>query len=114
MRITLFRLEVIEMNKFYQGKGFKLGVLVSLFMSLAPNLFILKLILVTHCNYCQHSVGFPFRFYEDSKFGGQFKQDILWSGLIADIFILIIFSFVIGLVVNFIWSKFATPQINLK
>jgi hypothetical protein len=102
------------MNKFHFGKGFKLGSLISLFLSAGVNLLPLKLTLVSSCNYCVRSVGFPFRFYEDSKFGEQFQRHIIWSALVSDIFILIIFSFVIGLLLNFIWSKLATPKINLK
>ncbi len=102
------------MNKFNLEKGFKLGFLISLFLSVGLNLLTLKLILVTSCNYCGRSVGFPFRFYEDSKYGEQFQSSIIWFALISDVFILLIFSFIIGLIFNFIWSKISSRSSPLK
>jgi putative flippase GtrA len=56
------------------------------------------------CFDCAERFGFPFAYLET---GGQaFSERIVWSGLIADLLIAFAFSFIIGAVVNFIWSRF--------
>jgi hypothetical protein len=59
---------------------------------------------------CGWSFGFPFNLYMEGGFIS-FKE-ILWLGLIADIFIAITFSFALGLVFRFVWSKIAPRKLR--
>ena len=48
-------------------------------------------------------IGFPFTLYIE---GGEFPvNQIIWAGLIANFSVAIVFSFVIGLIFKFLWSK---------
>jgi hypothetical protein len=48
------------------------------------------------CSDCLQRFGFPFHYLETSDLGK--SAGILWTGLIANILIALIFSFVIGLI----------------
>jgi hypothetical protein len=58
-----------------------------------------------------YAIGFPMTFYR-WEFGYPFRFYFVWSGLIADILIGITFTFVVGFVFKFVWTKIQ-PQ-NLK
>ncbi len=62
------------------------------------------------CDDCIIRLGFPFYFYER---GGFFTvNQFIWSGLIADVLIAVIFSFVIGLIFKFVWEKIAAKRLR--
>jgi len=61
-----------------------------------------------NCDDCLLSFGFPFYLYEK---GGFFTvNQFIWSGLIADVLISILLSFVAGIVLKFIWGKLTTKK----
>ncbi len=90
------------MNKFFQILGFCTGII--LFIGL--NFYSLN------ANYGGWddfgAFGIPFLLMDS----GWFLQRILWFGLIADILIAIIFSFILGFVFEFVWSKFHRVALN--
>lgn len=64
----------------------------------------------TICFDCVEEYGFPFTYLETGGFVSITK--ILWLGLIADVLIAITFSFLIGLIFKFIWSKFTSNELR--
>ena len=99
------------MSKVLQSKAFILGFCscVALFVALnylsyfsPANMF--------NCDDCIIRVGFPFYFYEKGGFFG--VNQCIWAGLIADILIAIIFSFVIGLIFKFVWEKLTMKKLR--
>jgi hypothetical protein len=54
--------------------------------------------------------GFPFVFYSSNCFGGYY----LWSGLVGNISVAVIFSIVIGLINTHLWLKFSSPDFRAK
>ncbi|MDQ3181583.1 MAG: hypothetical protein M3Q33_13810 [Acidobacteriota bacterium] len=56
-----------------------------------------------------YSFGFPFILYK-TEIGYPNHFYFVWSGLIANILIAIVFSFIVGFVVNFMWSKIVSRR----
>jgi len=100
------------MNNFFSNKAFRLGIFAG----------ILTYILVYGYNQppekkgicfdCYESSGFPFTSHES---GTMLHLDqTLWLGLIANIFIAVIFIFATGLISSFIRSKIVSRRSSSK
>ncbi len=92
------------MSKLFKNKVFRSGFLVGLIISAVVNYvdYIGKanINLPTHT---KNEFGFPFDFY---RWGGYVSEvEILWLGLIANILIAIIFSFLLGLISSLFGRK---------
>jgi hypothetical protein len=99
------------MNKIFKYKAFVVGFLIS-FVS-----FFLMTDLIDKkgrsiCFDCGEKFGFPFYALE---MGGQaFDKHYLWLGLIGNILVALIFSFAVGLIFKFTWSKISSRHSSLK
>jgi hypothetical protein len=62
------------------------------------------------CFDCSRLTGFPFPYHQDSSFVD--PPHFLWFGLIADIVIAIVFSFVVGLIFRLVWSKIKMQKLR--
>ena len=91
-------------EKMIRAKAFGAGLAIGLLLFISVNYFdyITKNMFV--CDDCMLSFGFPFTLYQEGGFIT--IKEVLWFGLIADILIAIIFSFIVGLIFRFVWSKF--------
>ena len=58
-----------------------------------------------------YKIGFPFSFYT-AVFGNPNWDYFDWLGLITDIFIAVIFSFFLGLLFKFAWSKISSRRLR--
>jgi ABC-type antimicrobial peptide transport system permease subunit len=93
------------MQKFIVVKSFVFGFLSGILLFLGLNYY-------THmqayedglCFHCLREFGFPFYFYKSGT--SLHYEIILWSGLIADVVIALVFSILIGLLFGYVWSKF--------
>lgn len=62
---------------------------------------------------CSHRkfYGFPFFYYERCE-GLVSTKQIFWNGLYANLFVAVLFSFIVGLIFKFVWSKFQTNNLR--
>jgi hypothetical protein len=99
------------MNKIFRSKAFVFSFLIGF----ASFFFVTDYIDKKDrsiCFDCGEKFGFPFHFLET---GGQvFDRHYLWFGLIADVLIAVIFSFIIGLIFTFLWLKILSHRLHLK
>ncbi len=86
-------------------------------MFLCANIFT---IYDTSCHHCVNWTGFPLPIFVESivsggkgSFGKYVKEFFLFS-LIIDVLIAIIFSFVVGLISKFVWSRISSRRVKLK
>jgi len=97
------------MNNLIKHRVFINTFLLAYFLFFVVTIFILDLksegFGVGHLGY-----GFPFTYYYSSCFSGYY----LWLGLIGNILVAGIFSFVIGLVSTHFWLKFSSPEFRSK
>ena len=103
------------MRKLIFNIAFNFGFLIGIFLFAVINFLSYTNNRASLCGSPAYSFGLPYHFYKEyldksCKTSGQ----ILWFGLIADIFIAISFSVLLGLIFNFVWSKLASRRINLK
>ncbi len=99
------------MNKFFQSKVFVFGFLygISIFLTLNYLSYLLNKV---SCADCSYKFGFPFYLHQYGGFST--VDDFLWFGLIADSLFALVFSFVIGFITKFVWSKISSRRTHLK
>ncbi len=95
------------MSKFFRETTFNIGFTIGILLFIGLNFYSLD------ANYggcidCFGESGFPFSWMDR----GWFLQRILWFGLIVDILITIISSFILGLVFRFVWLKIAPQKLS--
>lgn len=100
------------MSRFFQNIVFILGLLCGTILYLWMTITIDRRIRGLPCFDCQWKTGFPFAYHQESSLVN--SAGYLWFGVIADTLIAIIFSFVIGLIFRFVWSKISSRRIELK
>ncbi len=99
------------MNKLFKNKAFVSGFFVGL----------VAFYLTNYCSYLQNrpgnfcddcgwSFGVPFRLYQEVGFFS--VKEFLWFGLTADILIAITFSFIVGLILKFVWEKLTAKRLK--
>jgi hypothetical protein len=100
------------MHKISCNKVFNLGFIAGMLLLLIANYFTYLITASIDISHYTHKFGFPFSLY---KWGGySYEEGFLWLGLVANISIAVIFSFSIGLIFKFIWSKIASRRLQLK
>jgi len=57
--------------------------------------------------------GFPFMMYK-TEIGYLNNSYVVWSGLVGNILITLVFSFVLGLIFKFVWLKIVSRRSPLK
>jgi hypothetical protein len=100
-----FRLEETGMNKFFRETAFNIGFTIGILLFIGLNFYSLDAN-YGRCIDCFGESGFPFSWMDR----GWFLQRILWFGLIADILFALFFSFLLGLIFNFVWSKMSARR----
>lgn len=99
------------MKNLIKNKAFDIGFIIGMFLFILINLWVEKIRRGTGiCFDCVEEYGFPFFYLETG--GNPSFMKILWIGLIGDIFIAIFFSFIIGLIFKFLWSKPSSKQLK--
>ena len=98
------------MSKITLNKIFFAGFMFGLFLFPVINYFSYLSFPKPYITHALHKFGFPFTVYADGGF--EYTKQILWFGLIADILIALIFSFILGFVFRFIWSKITARQLK--
>lgn len=91
------------MRKLFQGKAFDFGFVAGIILFVFANMFTIPDSGNGICFDCYEAVGFPFTFHEKGTI--LHLNQFVWAGVIADISIAIIFSVVLGLMFNYVWSK---------
>lgn len=111
------------MNRFLGNKSFKYGVGSGIILSLLAQVvsFIGYVVSIKKFrNPPGMSIdmiwhyGFPFPIYFGADYYPVNVNQFSLGGIIANILIALIFSFAIGLVFKFVWSKFASRRSTLK
>jgi hypothetical protein len=103
------------MRRLILNYAFNLGFLTGILLFIAINLYADRPLAnkaTRLCFHCLNEWGFPFRYFEAG--GNPGIERYFWLGLVGDIFVALIFSFLVGLVFKFVWSKLASRRINLK
>ena len=85
------------------NKAFQLGFWIGFVSIVIFNLSTFTLPVEAHVHHYINTVGFPFAFYEWG--GNPYVERISQKGLIADILVLLIYSFLVGLLFRFMWSQ---------
>jgi hypothetical protein len=93
--------EIAVLKPFYEklNSSFVIGVVFGLIFYFVMTDYLDK---STHtvCSHCVERFGFPFHYIETENYTGT-PAGILWFGLIGNILIALIFSFIIGLISSF-------------
>lgn len=105
------------MSKLFQNKAFKLSFSCGLILSVLINYlsYVKSYYDFTHPQFefsvGSYSAGFPFPFYI-AVIGFPNHFYFIWIHLITDILIAVVFSFIIGLIFRFVWSKISPRRIK--
>lgn len=102
------------MINFFQNTKFILGFFFGIIIIILLNIFFPAENNCASGNLCDFQ-GFPFIFYQsgfEERDGGSYIGEILWFGLIADILLTILFGFVIGLILKFVWSETTARKLD--
>lgn len=98
------------MLTWFQNRAFNLGFLIGFFLMVNINYFSQFSRPKINIIHDPHRIGFPFTAYE---WDGYFQPaSILWFGLTADIFIAVTFSFLLGIIFKFVWSKIRARKLK--
>lgn len=98
------------MKDLIKNRIFIIGLIAGIFVFIIRNYREYSLEIMINCADCGRGFGFPFYFYQE---GGLVPiKKILWLGLVGDLAFAIIFSLTIGLICNFIWSKFSSQKLK--
>jgi hypothetical protein len=109
------------MKYLIQSKVFFAGFVIGIVLFI-----VLNLVSQSTTPYYVREHGFPFSFYEwrfgseTNKVGSLTVYDtvkvsrIVWSGIVANMFIASVSSFFIGLIFKFVWSKILVRYRNLS
>ncbi len=116
----LFRLVEMEMNNLSESRAFNLGLWCGIVLFVVLN--VLNYSNSRDCSLNSQIYflsgddcisGFPLFMY-NRGLASPNGSYIIWVGLIGNILIALVFSFVLGLIFKFIWSKIATRRSPLK
>ena len=110
----------MRVSKLFKNSGFTLGfsIGICLFAFLNYLSYIISYSKFTNPGKIRFSggsytAGFPFPFYQAIiGLPNSFYFD--WIGLIVDILIAVAFSFILGLIFKFVWSKISSRRVILK
>lgn len=99
------------MNNLIKGKLFNIGFSFGIILIILGNFYTL---LTDNsraiCFDCYKTWGFPFVMHESGTM--LHLSNFIWSGVVANVFIAIFFSFIVGLIFKFIWSKLPEKQLK--
>lgn len=100
------------MNKIFKYKAFIIGFICGFIFDVVVIDYIIDIKGRGICFYREEKYGFPFNYIQKS---GLFAEsNIFLVGVIVNILITLIFSFLIGLIFQFTWSKISSPSSPLK
>ena len=98
------------MSKLFKDKAFLIGFFCGVILFVCLNYYTVMQNYDGLCFDCIFYFGFPFTSVEH---GGYVTRTIIhWLGLFADFLITLIFSFILGLIFKFVWSKIAARKLN--
>lgn len=109
------------MKDLIKDKAFRFGFAITTCLFIGLNIFIYLYLLNkynTHINESATStmtfsmmyyVGLPFPNFIWTNYSNNY---IIWQGIVGNIISMIIFSFLIGLIFKFVWSKFTSKQLK--
>ena len=108
------------MSKLFENKAFKAGFLIGVILFLIIHFFdFLAIMNIKEPVTSQISIGlvyyfgFPFPIFEWNHYSPIARQ-FHFSGLVANIFVAVISSFVLGFIFKFVWSKISSRRVKLK
>ena len=108
--------ELGKMKKLLQDKALVCGFLVGFSMCVIINLYTIIIfgnlgtVKDNGFGFGIYTMGFPFYWYEYITNLG--TGWILYLGIVADILFALIFSFAIGLIFKFVWSKISARKLK--
>lgn len=96
--------------KFFKSKIFWLGFIIGLSLWLAINLnqVISKFQII--CSHCDKGFGKPFRMYESADMIN--PAQVVWSGVILNMVIVILTSIISGFAVYHLWNRFFNKHLK--
>ncbi len=108
----LFQLEEMKMRKLFKDKAFVIGFAIGILIFIAANLY----------DFAPKGGGFSFDSYETHGVPFAMHESgtmlhinqFIWSGVVANISIVLIFSYILGSIFRFVRSKFAARRSTLK
>ncbi len=98
------------MKNLIKDKSFIFGFGFGLILIILANLYTLLPDNGILCFDCYQSWGFPFAIHESGTI--LHLSNFIWVGVVANFFLTAIFSFIIGLIFKFIWSKLQEKQLK--
>lgn len=103
------------MNKIFQHKSFKIGFIIGILLFISANIYTTipdrgKGEGFSFDGY--ETFGFPFALHESGTMAH--LNQFIWAGVVADITIAIVFSFVVAILFDFIWTKFLSRRTKLN
>lgn len=96
------------MSKLFRSKAFLVGFFSGVILFICLNYYTVMQAYDYLCFDCMMLFGFPFTSVEHGGFVTH--TNICWFGLFADFLITIICSFILGLILKFVWSKIAARK----
>ena len=91
------------------SKSFRLGFVLGLGFWVVINLVERGSQLKRLCFDCDRGFGVPFRMFESESIGG--NAHIVWAGVISNVVIFILSSFILGWLFNIIMNKFSARSL---
>ena len=92
------------MKDFIKDKAFWVGFIIGILAVISGNIFSFFINFDAMCFDCYETWGFPFAIYESGTMSHLSR--FIWAGVVANFFLTVVFSFILGLIFKFIWSKF--------
>ena len=98
------------MKDLIRNKPFIIGFGFGLLLVLIANIYTLRPESGAICFDCYETWGFPFAMHESGTI--LHLSNFICAGVVANFFLTIVFSFIVGLVFKFIWSKFTSKTLR--
>lgn len=98
------------MKDLVRNRAFIIGFAFGIFLVFLANFYTLLPQRGSICFDCYETWGFPFAMFESGTM--LHLNQFIWAGVVANFFLTIVFSFLIGFVFRFVWSKFQTKPLK--
>lgn len=98
------------MNKLLKNNSFKLGFIIGILFFIAANFYTILPKSKVICFDCYNTFGFPFNMHEEGTI--LHLNQFIWSGVVANFAVGLVFSFVLGIIFKLIWSKFTAQKLK--
>ena len=96
------------MKNLIKNKPFIFGFVFGIFLMILANIYLAIIDIANFCSDCYLTLGFPYPIYRNSAISG--FEKFVWTSILPNILITIIFSFLIGLLFKFVLLKIISKK----